>query len=78
MKRLVEQAKAPALGWLIAAADEIERLRDKVQDLRMHAQQDACEIERLCQQIATLLEQRNHAQHTSHMWEQHARNHTDL
>lgn len=28
-------------------ADEIDRLRDKVQDLRMHAQQDACEMERL-------------------------------
>ena len=30
-----------------AAADEIERLREKIQDLRMHAEQDACEIERL-------------------------------
>lgn len=29
------------------AADEIERLRDKVQDLRMLAQRDAAEIERL-------------------------------
>lgn len=29
------------------ATDEINRLRDKVQDLRMHAQQDACEMERL-------------------------------
>lgn len=30
-----------------AAADEIERLREREQDLRMHAEQDACEIERL-------------------------------
>ena len=29
------------------AADEIERLREKVQDLRMYAEQDACEIERV-------------------------------
>ena len=29
------------------AADEIERLRAREQDLRMHAEQDACEIERL-------------------------------
>ena len=34
------------------AADEIERLREKVQDLRMHAEQDACEIERLRATIA--------------------------
>ena len=32
---------------LTTAADEIERLREKIQDLRMHAEQDACEIERL-------------------------------
>jgi hypothetical protein len=36
----------PPCLWC-AAADEIERLRDKVQDLRMDAQQDAAEIERL-------------------------------
>tara|TARA_R110000868_G_scaffold135832_1_gene348461 strand:+ start:2663 stop:2989 length:327 start_codon:yes stop_codon:yes gene_type:complete len=29
------------------AVAEIERLRDTVQDLRMHLEQDACEIERL-------------------------------
>ena len=33
--------------WAKDAADEIERLRHKIQDLRMHAEQDACEIERL-------------------------------
>lgn len=27
--------------------DEVERLRDKVQDLRMLMEQDSCEIERL-------------------------------
>ena len=27
--------------------DEVERLRAQVEDLRMHAEQDACEIERL-------------------------------
>lgn len=36
------------------AADEIERLRDKVQDLRMHAEQDECEIERLRAENARL------------------------
>ena len=30
-----------------AARAEIERLREREQDLRMHAEQDACEIERL-------------------------------
>ena len=30
-----------------AARAEIERLRAREQDLRMHAEQDACEIERL-------------------------------
>lgn len=29
------------------ATDEIARLRDKVQDLQMYAQQDACEMERM-------------------------------
>lgn len=33
-----------ALAWSL---DEIQRLREKVQDLRMYAEQDACEIERL-------------------------------
>jgi len=72
----------PPCLWC-AAADEIERLRDKVQDLRMHAQQDATEMERLFtkgnelrEQIATLIEQRDHAQSVSLMWEQHARNQT--
>ena len=36
------------------AADEIERLREKIQDLRMHAEQDACEIERLRAEVARL------------------------
>lgn len=32
---------------ICTAADEIERLREKVQDLQMYLEQDACEIERL-------------------------------
>lgn len=34
------------------AADEIERLREQLQDARMHAEQDACEIERLRAELA--------------------------
>lgn len=34
-------------GRIQAVIDEIERLRAREQDLRMHAEQDACEIERL-------------------------------
>ena len=37
----------PDTDLLRQAADEIERLREKVQDLRMYAEQDSCEIERL-------------------------------
>lgn len=37
-------AHADLTRWMIA---EIERLRATVQDLRMHLEQDACEIERL-------------------------------
>lgn len=40
-----------ALAWSL---DEIERLREKVQDLRMYAEQDACEIERLRAEVARL------------------------
>jgi hypothetical protein len=38
------------------AADEIERLREKVQDLRMYAEQDAWVIERLRAENADLWE----------------------
>jgi len=37
------------------AADEIERLREKVQDLQMYVEQDACEIERLRSLVDDLL-----------------------
>jgi hypothetical protein len=36
------------------AAHEIERLRDKQQDLQMYAEQDACEIERLKTEVKRL------------------------
>ena len=35
--------------------DEVERLRDKVQDLRMLMEQDSCEIERLHAELNKLL-----------------------
>ena len=35
--------------------DEVERLRAQVEDLRMHAEQDACEIERLCVDVLALV-----------------------
>ena len=45
------------------AAGEIERLRHKIQDLRMHAEQDACEIERLQTKLIAAYDDigRNHA-----------------
>lgn len=36
------------------AIEEIERLRNKEQDLRMHLEQDACEIERLRRELAMI------------------------
>jgi ADP-dependent phosphofructokinase/glucokinase len=36
------------------AIEEIERLRNKEQDLRMHLEQDACEIQRLRRELAML------------------------
>jgi hypothetical protein len=33
--RLRDQAEAPALAWLTEAADEIERLRVEINDLRL-------------------------------------------
>lgn len=41
-----DEMRMPA-GLVKTVIDEIERLRQKVQDLRMYAEQDACEIERL-------------------------------
>ena len=59
--RLREHAEDEAMlrnDWLRdvmrEGADEIERLREKVQDLRMYAEQDACEIERLRAEVARL------------------------
>ena len=40
----IESHTICALAWSL---NEIERLREKVQDMRMYAEQDACEIERL-------------------------------
>lgn len=36
------------------AADEIERLREQLEDARMYAEQDACEIERLYAEVNAL------------------------
>lgn len=41
------------------AADEIERLRDRLQDAAMHAEQDACAIEQLRDQIKALADERD-------------------
>ena len=52
-QHIVDESKGDAVVVMLSgrvfgdAADEIERLRDKVQDLRMLAQQDATEMERL-------------------------------
>ena len=57
MDDIVTRLREPGLcGWNAQqeAADEIERLREKVQDLHMYAEQDACEIERLRAEVARL------------------------
>ena len=48
-----DETRMPA-GLVKTVIEEIEQLREKVQDLRAYAEQDACEIERLRAEVARL------------------------
>jgi len=50
---VTNEARMPS-GLIITVINEIERLRNKEQDLRMLLEQDACEIERLQKELALL------------------------
>lgn len=58
MKRLFKAAQREPQddeALEVGLAREISRLRAQVEDLRMHAEQDACEIERLCVDVLALV-----------------------
>ena len=48
-----DEMRMPA-GLVKTVIEEIEGLREKVEDLRAYAEQDACEIERLRAEVARL------------------------
>lgn len=50
---ITNEARMPA-GLIVTVINEVERLRNKEQDLRILLEQDACEIERLKKELALL------------------------
>ena len=48
---VTNEVRMPA-GLVVSVINEIERLREQLQDARMHLEQDACEIDRLRAELA--------------------------
>jgi hypothetical protein len=67
---ITNESRMPA-GLIITVINEIERLRDKEQDLRMLLEQDACEIERLQKELALLQLVRQSEELGLYEWQDH-------